>query len=66
MRKRLLGADFLNNIVIEFFVFTGLSSIQLYEGPGKMSPLMRKVPRYSNITSLIQFYLYIESYCIII
>ena len=60
MRKFLLGADFMNDIVIEIRVFTGLSSIQMYDGLGKMSPLMRKAPHYSNITSLIWFYLYVE------
>ena len=60
MRKFLFGADFLNDVVIEIFVFTGLSSIQMYDGPGKLSPLMPEAPQYSNITSLVQFYLYIE------
>ena len=60
MRKLLFGADFMNDIVTEIHVFTGLSSIQMHDGPGKMSPLIRRAPQYSNITSLVQFYLYIE------
>ena len=60
MRKLLLGADFMNDIVTEILVFTGLSSVQMYNGRGKMSPLIRRALQYSNITSLVQFYLYIE------
>ena len=60
-RKFLFSADFLRNMRIKLYIFSGRTTVDVYDGPGELSPFMHHVPVDSELKVDIQFYLYLET-----
>ena len=59
----LIVSDFLkNNEIMTVTVSSGLSILNIYDGPGPMSPMIIRLMEYSNVSLNVQFYLYLEFY----
>ena len=59
----LIVADFLkDDRVLTVKVASGLSIVDIYDGPGPMSPMIIRLMEYANASLPVQFYLYLEFY----
>ena len=60
-RKCLLAADFLEyNAFINVHISTGGSTVHVFDGPGRLSPLMAVVKQHSTFITDVLFYLYLD------
>ena len=60
-RKFLFIANFLKNMKIKLYIFSGVTTVDVYDGPGALSPLMHHIPADSELQTDTQFYLYLEA-----